>query len=760
MKKQPTFELNQDIYDRNMRWCKTAANYLGLDIKSTEKVPDTIKNGHIFVFNHFTRFETAIPPYLIYRETGQYCRSVAAYRLFEGHTGLRDFIIDMGAVPNRYPGLLPYLAAEILRGRKIIIFPEGGLVKDKQVLGEDGSFRIFSGKDQTFRKQHRGAAVLALVLDLFKHRILDRYEHNDQTRLEHWRKSLGLNSIEELIEKAQEPTLIVPATITFFPLRITDNILNKGLKLINRKTPKSILEEMTVEGNMLFKPTDMDVYFGDPITAHKRLSWMEKVLLNRYFLSIHSLDDLFRLRSNASTWSERFLEQMITKETRQIRDEYMAAMYQGTTININHLAASLLVILAEQGQKSITQEVLQTTIYLALKNLHDTPGVNLHRSLTNPADYQHLLGGTSAKLQKFIQIALKTKILKQEDAHTYLFTKKLLKAHDRLTIRTTNPIMVIANEVAPLEVVHTALMDALKRTPRISQKNLATEQFTDEELAYAHDFAQYIEPGQEPAIAVQHGKPYLYTPKKKAKVGVLLIHGLLSSPGELKEFGKELKEAGYTVLGMRLPGHGTHLKDLASRCHQEWQAAVQRNYTILAAQVEHVVVVGFSTGGTLGLHLAAGQPKKLLGVAAIAAPMGVRHPLAFLTPLMVKVNKLSKRLTGKALKPYYDDGKTSPATNYPLNPMEAIRELRHTYHDTAAVLSQVTVPTLVIQGKEDSIIAPYSAQKIKRGLTHTKPIFHLLDTKEHRLITKDILGTRQYIQDFIQHVIKERVNGK
>ena len=46
------------------------------------------------------------------------------------------------------------------------------------------------------------------------------------------------------------------------------------------------------------------------------------------------------------------------------------------------------------------------------------------------------------------------------------------------------------------------------------------------------------------------------------ETGCLLIHGFTSTPAELRELGELLHKVGYTVLGVRLSGHGTTVEDL------------------------------------------------------------------------------------------------------------------------------------------------------------------------------------------------------
>lgn len=88
--------------------------------------------------------------------------------------------------------------------------------------------------------------------------------------------------------------------------------------------------------------------------------------------------------------------------------------------------------------------------------------------------------------------------------------------------------------------------------------------------------------------------------------GVLLLHGMSDSPYSLCALGETLNRAGYLVLGLRLPGHGTAPSGLTSVTWQDMAAAVRLAMTHLADKLgdKPLHLIGYSTGGSLGLDVA------------------------------------------------------------------------------------------------------------------------------------------------------------
>jgi len=284
-------EIHKPTYDWSIRVFRNLRKLLGVNIKLHHNAGQ-LQSGQIFLFNHFARFETFIPQYLFYEENGTYCNSVASSEFFSDDDLFASYLRKVGAIPHDHDQLLPLLARQILSGKKVIIFPEGGMVKDKKVLDDKGNYSIYSRIQDDWRKQHTGAAVLALGVDSFKIAVMQAYSSKQFTRLEKWAQSLGMVDIEKLITAARTPTQIIPSNITFYPIRVDDNLLRKGVASMSSGLSRRHTEELLIEGNLLFKDTDMDVRLGSPITPASFWRSWERGLLLRATPDIKNLDEL------------------------------------------------------------------------------------------------------------------------------------------------------------------------------------------------------------------------------------------------------------------------------------------------------------------------------------------------------------------------------------------------------------------------------------------------------------------------------------
>jgi acyl-CoA synthetase (AMP-forming)/AMP-acid ligase II/esterase/lipase len=747
------FEISAQACDWTVRAMSALRARLALHIRMHRETGQ-LEEGEIFLFNHFARFETFIPSYIIHEETGSHCRSVASGEFFTEDNAFSRYLLSVGAVPNNYERLLPYLAEEILKGRKVVVFPEGGMVKDRRVVDAQGDFAIYSRTALEHRKHHAGAAVLALTLDAFKTGILENYKAGRIGQLERWKAKLGLESIDALLAAVRRPTMVMPSNITFYPLRVSENILTRGAELFSGGLSPQLLEELLVEGNLLLKETDMDIRIGEGIHTGKTWSWMERKLLAFAVRHIRSLDDLFGAAEN---WRQRIINVTIRNRVDPMRDAYMRDMYNGLTVNLSHLASSLVYMLLDDHGTEVDRTAFHKTLYLAVKRIQSESDVHLHGGLVNPEGYEGLLGDDAPPLEQFVSSNERQNLIAREN-NTYKFLPKLLEEHDFDEIRMENTIEVYANELGPVVNARRAVDNALEQAPTMSAQDVARLRFDDECRSLDWDRSAFSKNkhrdinDQETASA--NSAPYLSIPEDGGNgLAVVLVHGFLASPAELRDFGDRIAAAGHPVIGVRLKGHGTSPHDLQTRHWEEWLASVRRGYDIIAPFAEKICVVGFSTGGALSLILAAEQPEKLAGVAVASTPLRFRNKNLAFVPLLHGANKLMGLApAGDDLLAFTKNDSEHPDINYRHIPIKGLYELRQGVAFMNSVLGDVTCPAVVIQGDNDTVVDPRSADLIFRKLGSTDKATHWVESTRHGIINENTGGAQDAMMDFISRL--------
>lgn len=750
----PALQFSESTYDWCVRVFSIVERALGLQL-SLHHNDGQIEAGEIFLFNHFARFETFIPQYLIHRHTGAYCRSIAAAEFFKGDERFRDFLLNVGAVPNDMPGLLPALAAEILRGHKVIVFPEGGMVKDRRVLEAPGRYSIYSRTAKERRKQHTGAALLALAVDAFKQAILQAHGNHDARYLESWAERLAVEP-EKLLAVAQRPTRIVPANITFYPIRVSDNLLRKGAELLTRRRELSrrLSEELLIEGNILLKPTDMDIRLGAAVEPRQYWSWLDRKLLPALTRRMDSIEEIFALKPRTGGWRNRLIAASFRRHTSCIRDDYMHRMYTGVSVHLSHLASSLAYQFLETGKTTeVAAEQFHKALYLAVKRTQRKAHIHLHTSLRNPRDYVEVLQGKGERFQQFLSTTGASGLIEQQ-AQNYRLLEKLCIGHDFDEIRTENLVAVYANEVEPLPHVSRAIRYAHSHVEKLSAQEFMRYRVDDLILQTVWDKQQWTDDKFAEINAKQTATaasvPYLFEGNLGHDVGVLLVHGFLASPAEMRPLAGKIAERGYTCLGVRLKGHGTSPWDLRECVWEDWLASVREGYEILRSQYQRIVIIGFSTGAALSLRLAAEQPEGLVGVGACSVPYKFQNKNMIFVPIMHGVNRLVRWLPAfEGVMPFRENQSEHPDVNYAHMPVRGLYELRQLVGTLDSVLPEVACPVSLLQSTEDPVVKPEGANTIHKMLGTSRKRLTMVNAKRHGIVYEDIGSTHQVLLDFI-----------
>ena len=140
---------------------------------------------------------------------------------------------------------------------------------------------------------------------------------------------MDLFKIGDIEPVLNRKTHIVPVNLTYYPLRARENFLNQLADRLMETIPDRLREEIMTEGTMFVSGVDLDMRFGQPILIEEYLNVPEvtrDIRLSRSF----GFDDPISSR------------QTLQKIARTIMKRYMRAIYQMTTVNHEHLFASMI----------------------------------------------------------------------------------------------------------------------------------------------------------------------------------------------------------------------------------------------------------------------------------------------------------------------------------------------------------------------------------------------------------------------------------
>jgi carboxylesterase len=174
----------------------------------------------------------------------------------------------------------------------------------------------------------------------------------------------------------------------------------------------------------------------------------------------------------------------------------------------------------------------------------------------------------------------------------------------------------------------------------------------------------------------------------------------------MRPLGEALSQAGYTVLGPRLPGHGTSPEDMAKTGARDWVAGVATALAELQTRCSRVFMTGLSMGGTLTLYMAGQHPQAFAGIIPINAVVRFENPdfagLAYapgLPPMIPGIGSDIKKPGAVELA-------------YPAVPVPCIAEIHALAAVTYALLPRVIAPTLILTSREDHVVPPINGSVI------------------------------------------------
>ena len=676
----------------------------------------------LFVVNHFTRFETLVVPYVLYRHTKRQVRTLADAGLFHGYLG--RYLRACGVMSTRDPARNRAIVRELMtRAYDWVIYPEGGLVKSKKTM-ENGRLKL----DLPHRtgSPHTGAAVLALRAEICKRAYRAACARGDADRREYYESRFDLDEAEQL---AALSTVIVPTTITYSRLRSDRRALLRLASLLGRELSPRAQEELRVEGSLLFGGSEIGVHFGRPIEIDAYLRGPVNAARRVHgFLTGRAIDDL-----------------LLKGTARRLTDAFMRAIYSNVEVNFDHLFCYALTRL---DRDEIDGQTLRRALFVAADSLCQTPGVRIHPSLQEGL-VGLLAGDDFEPLQSAVALARNEGLLTLRD-DVYVIDREVLgRCLDFHNMRLDHMTGVIANELEPVKAATRAVRRAFALSDEQLARRVAQATWKRDQRRFETDYTAAI--GDDSLSERSHGEPYLLE-SPDPEVGILLIHGYLSCPEETRPLADALNARGYTVYGVRLAGHGTAPSQLADVRWQQWMHSIQRAHAALESRCRHIVVGGISLGGVLALHTAAQNKPHISGVFTINAPIKLTDFRLRFVPLLLKWNTLARslHLTDHAAM-RLNDRTESPDINYMTDYLAGLRELRRAMAACRRRLGEITAPALVIQSCDDPVVCPTSARTIIAKISSTHKDLVEFPGSRHVIIRgRDSTPMAETISAFIQ----------
>jgi hypothetical protein len=308
-----------------------------------------------------------------------------------------------------------------------LIFPEGGMIKDKKVM-ENGKLRI-TGKDGKRRLPHTGAAALALRTEFFRQRL--RYLHRQNPSMAQQQlHELQLVSLDEITDRQ---TFIVPVNLSYYPFRSRENTLEKLATQFFGKIPDRMQDELRTEGTMLFSGVRMDITIGEPVAVAPLLK--EKGIQKDIRLT-HNIQPDERLPSAAR----------MRAAAKDLTVNIMQSVYRNTQVNYDHLAAYILKCYPGRHLRVVDFAKRLCLAIERASRFKFSPLIdNRHK-----AHCSQFCSYYQKKLHDFLQLAEQSGVAEIRQGIIYKKRQKKNKLIDFQTIRMDNPFQVIVNEAEVL----------------------------------------------------------------------------------------------------------------------------------------------------------------------------------------------------------------------------------------------------------------------------------------------------------------------
>jgi esterase/lipase/1-acyl-sn-glycerol-3-phosphate acyltransferase len=688
----------------------------------------------LFVANHFTRAETFIVPYIIYKYTKRQVRCLADNSLFHGFLG--KFLKSVGALSTKDKRRDLAIIADLVNGEyDWMIYPEGSMIKSKDIHSDAKSSSYsfggaINGEESRIRT---GSAVLALKSQLYRTDLIDAHEKDKIKILDNYQNELEIQYNKKLDDLK---TQIVPLNITYYPIRPGKNIIQKIAGKIFKKLPSQIAEELEIEGNLLLSG-DINISFGKPIN------------LAEYIKNIRS-----KIYSIPIIQNETKANLVLRYLKHSLTNDFMEDIYSNAQINMDHIVVAILYF---YPKKEISIAHLKSLIFLSVNHIVRLKKYHINHSILQNNLYKLLADENLPEFSSIMNLALNLGTIIESDNKIYLIDKnKLEQKCDFQQIRLNNTLQVILNEFLLLEnavlVIKRNVLLSIDEVRQKSFDQIIAADLYEYECDYKAYYDESLSKNQTVGMPVfQDNENSFAAGSTNNSLGILLVHGYMASPKEMEEMAKYFNNLGFKTYCVRLKGHGTSPTNIEDIKWQDWYDSLNTGYAALKLVCNKVMIIGFSTGGLLSLMAGFTKDSQLAGVVCINPALKLNDIRAkFVSGIYLWNEILDKFKIKKGQLRYVENHPENPDINYSRNYVNGMEQLELLMNYCEKNLENITCPTLIIQSKEDPIIdnkeAKISLEKINSNIRE----FQEIDSLKHVIIKGEgSIRVLEFIKDFI-----------
>lgn len=237
--------------------------------------------------------------------------------------------------------------------------------------------------------------------------------------------------------------------------------------------------------------------------------------------------------------------------------------------------------------------------------------------------------------------------------------------------------------------------------------------------------------------------PFLIGPED-AETAALLVHGFTATPWEMRLVGETLARQGICCMAVRLPGHGTSPKDLATRSWQEWLDTVDRGYRQLATRHANLFGVGMSTGCLV--LLAQALATRFDGLVLCSPYLEIKHRLASLAGWIRLVRPYHVKIVDQTSEYYYHR-----------RPVAGVHQINKLIKDLRPRLDEYRAPVLAFNAEGDETVVIESGRELVERLGSRVKIHQVYGSDVGHVLTREENPHSVQMFALIGEFIKEMV---